>query len=71
MAYNILEKFESENEQKLSQIYHQGYSQGVKDVVMTLFNQTEHCNTSIVHNGNLTREFIDAICLRSISGTSP
>lgn len=67
IQYNILEKYQTDSTKEISEIYQIAYSNGVKDAIIALFNQTESCHESIIHSGNLTREFIDVSCIKQQS----
>lgn len=53
---------ESLNEQAQT-IFQNGYSQGVTDAVVSLYQQTENCQPTVITVGNFTKELVDTACL--------
>ena len=64
VSYIAIDKFQNMRINELQQVYQQGYSQGVRDTVISLMQQTENCVSTTITVGNLTREVIDITCLR-------
>ena len=63
--YLILEKWQNVKNQEISENFQNGYNQGVKDTLISLYKQTEDCHTSTAVTGNLTKQYVDFNCLKS------
>ena len=63
--YIIIEKWNEAKQKEQSQIYHNGYNQGLRDAVSTIFYNTRDCNMTPLTLGNLTKYFLDVSCLNS------
>lgn len=65
VQYFVIEKLLEENQKKMSEIYQNGYDQGLKDAVTTLYEQTTDCQTTTIFLGNLSRQIFDMACLET------
>ena len=63
--YIILEEFQNEKKQEIIDAQQISYKQGVKEVLVTLYEQTENCHISTIVTGNLTKQVTDVRCLKS------
>ena len=65
--YLIIEKILDENQKKMSEIYQEGYDQGLKDTVTTLYQETKDCKTTTIWLGNLSKQITDITCLEKLT----
>ena len=65
VQYLVTEKLLEDNRNKMLEIYQNGYDQGLKDAVTTIFQQTTDCKTSTISIGNLSKQILDMICLEN------
>ena len=70
VQYFVIEKLLEENQKKMSEIYQNGYDQGLKDAVTTLYDKTKDCQTTTIFLGNLSRQIFDMACLKNSSEKS-
>jgi hypothetical protein len=63
--YFAIEKVSEANQKKMSDVYQNGYDQGLKDAVTTLYEQTKDCQTTTIFVGNLSRQIFDIACLKN------
>ena len=68
--YMVLDKLAVTRQQEMVEIYQQGYDQGVRDTVTTLYVQTQNCQRSTITVGNLTKDVFDLDCLQQNNKTS-
>lgn len=64
--YVIYEKMIESRQQELSLAYEHGYNQGLSDAAVTIYKQTENCQTTAVTIGNLTKNIFDLSCLKAM-----
>ncbi|MEO9307238.1 MAG: hypothetical protein ABI342_02870 [Nitrososphaera sp.] len=62
--YVIYEKIIESRQQEMSNAYKSGYDKGLTDAAVTIYKQTENCQTTTVTIGNLTRNIFDLSCLK-------
>ena len=61
--YFVIEKVLDENQKKMSEIYQDGYDEGLKDTISALFQETKDCKITSVWMGNFSRQISDAKCI--------
>ena len=49
--------------------YKQGYNQGLTDATTTLYQYTEGCGSAKLFLGNVTRQVVDADCVKQANST--
>ena len=64
VGYIIVDKVQRARTTQLLTTYRQGYQQGLIDTVLTLYQQTEKCQTTTINTGNATRRVVDVTCLQ-------
>lgn len=62
--YVIYEKIAESREQELATTYQNGYNKGLTDAAVTIYKQTENCQTTTITIGNLTKTVFDLSCLK-------
>ena len=62
--YVIYEKITESRQQELINAYQNGYSKGMADAAVTVYKQTENCQTATITIGNLTKTVFDLSCLK-------
>ena len=62
--YVIYEKITESRQQELVNAYQNGYNKGLTDAAVTVYKQTESCQTTTITIGNLTKTIFDAACLK-------
>ena len=62
--YIIYEKITESREQELANAYQNGYDKGLTDAAITVYKQTENCQTTTITIGNLTKTVFDISCLK-------
>lgn len=62
--YLIYEKTIESRQQELSNAYQDGYDKGLTDAAVTVYKQTENCQTTNITIGNLTKTVFDLSCLK-------
>lgn len=65
--YFAIEKLSETNQKKMSEIYQNGYDQGLNDAVNTLFDQTKDCQITTIFAGNMSKQIFDVSCLQNES----
>jgi len=50
--------------------YKEGYTQGVTDATSTLYQYTENCGAAKLFLGNVTRQVVDADCVKALNATA-
>jgi len=50
--------------------YKEGYTQGVADATSTLYQYTENCGAAKLFLGNVTRQVVDADCVRQANASA-
>ena len=64
LIYIGVDKWQDKRQQELITVYQQGYSQGITEAVTALYQQTQECKTTTINIGNITRQVVDADCVR-------
>jgi hypothetical protein len=62
VQYFVIEKVLVENQKKMSEIYQNGYDQGLKDTITTIYQETDDCKATTIFIGNLSKQIIDTSC---------
>lgn len=62
--YVIYEKITESRQQELTNAYQNGYNKGLTDAAVTVYKQTENCQTTTITIGNLTKTVFDVSCLK-------
>lgn len=62
--YIIYEKITESRQQELANAYQNGYNKGLTDAAVTVYKQTENCQTTTITIGNLTKTVFDLSCLK-------
>ena len=62
LQYVILDNWVESNEQKVNRGYQLGYEQGLIDAVVTIYQQTENCKSTVITIGNLSKKVFDMAC---------
>lgn len=62
--YVIYEKITESRQQELASAYQNGYNKGLTDAAITVYKQTENCQTTTITIGNLTKTVFDLSCLK-------
>ncbi len=62
--YVIYEKITESRQQELVNAYQNGYNKGLTDAAVTIYKQTENCQTTTIAIGNLTKTVFDVSCLK-------
>lgn len=65
--YVIYERIIETRQQEIANAYQNGYKKGLTDVVVTIYQQTEKCQTTSITIGNLTRNVVDFSCMQAHS----
>ncbi len=63
--YVIYEKVMESRQQELANAYQNGYNKGLTDAAVTIYRQTENCQTTTITIGNLTKNVFDLSCLKT------
>ena len=63
--YVIYEKVMESRQQELANAYQNGYNKGLTDAAITIYRQTENCQTTTITIGNLTKNVFDLSCLKT------
>lgn len=51
-------------QQELTEAYQNGYNKGLTDAAVTIYKQTDNCQSTTVTIGNLTKTIFDLSCLK-------
>lgn len=62
--YVIYEKITESRQQELTSTYQNGYNKGLTDAAVTVYKQTDNCQTTTITIGNLTKTVFDLSCLK-------
>ncbi len=62
--YVMYEKIIESRQQEMAIAYQNGYNKGLTDAAVTVYKQTENCQTTTITIGNLTRTIFDLSCLK-------
>lgn len=62
--YIIYEKITESRQQELISTYQNGYNKGLTDAAVTMYKQTDNCQTTTITIGNLTKTVFDLSCLK-------
>ena len=65
--YVIFNDWIEEKNSEIDKSYQEGYNQGGLDLVLSLIQETEDCNTFTLTFENTTRILFDFLCLEEIS----
>ncbi len=63
--YVIYEKITESRQQELDNAYQNGYNKGLTDAAVTIYKQTENCQTTSITIGNLTKNIFDLSCFKT------
>ena len=63
LVYIAFDKYSSYRQMQYIKAYQEGYNQGVYNMVLSLYQQTENCQPTTVNLGNVTRQVIDVGCI--------
>jgi len=64
VAYTVNDKMQQQYIVTLQSAYQEGYNEGVRGAVTSLFVQTNNCAPTVITIGNSTRQLIDTACLQ-------
>lgn len=64
VQYVLYEKITESRQQELSNAYQNGYNKGLTDAAVTVYKQTENCQSTNITIGNLTKTVFDLSCLK-------
>ena len=70
VQYFVLDRWISSAQQEISQNYQRGYTQGLNDAVVSLYDQTQNCHPATIVIGNLTKKVFDLACIENSSEKS-
>jgi len=70
VQYVIYEKIIESRQQELSNAYKNGYDKGLTDAAVTIYKQTENCQTTTIAIGNLTKNVFDLSCIQKQQNTT-
>lgn len=62
--YVIYEKIIESRQQELANAYQNGFNKGLTDAAITIYKQTENCQTASITIGNLTKNIFDISCAK-------
>lgn len=64
VQYVIYEKIVESRQQEIAIAYQKGYDKGLTDAAVTIYKQTEDCQSTAITIGNLTKNVLDLSCLK-------
>lgn len=64
VQYVIYEKIIQSRQQELANAYQNGYNKGVTDAAISIYKQTNNCQTTTISIGNLSKNIFDLSCLK-------
>jgi|GEM_PF-2808891 hypothetical protein len=65
IGYIAIDKWQDYKQLQYIKAYQDGYSAGVYNAVVSLYQQTEKCQATTINVGNATRQVADAACLKA------
>lgn len=65
VQYVIYEKIVESRQEELSNAYQNGYNRGLTDAAVTIYKQTENCQSATITIGNSTKTVFDLSCLKT------
>ena len=65
MGYIVVDKYMDSQEKKLFNVYQEGYTKGVQEAVIGLYQQTSNCQPATINVGNVSRQIFDIACLQN------
>ena len=71
VQYFVLDRWISSTQQEISQNYQRGYTQGLNDAVVAIYDQTQNCHPATLVLGNLTKNVFDLECLKNTETSPP
>lgn len=58
-----MNKWNAVNEQKIMDSYKEGYTAGIYDSVLSLYEQTNNCQLATLFVGNFSKQIVDLACI--------
>lgn len=62
--YIVLDRWLQSKQQEIENNLQSDHSQGIKDAIIALYEQTNDCHVTTIKFGNLTRSLLDISCLQ-------
>lgn len=68
--YIVLDKWSQTKQEEIEKNFQNGHDLGVKEVIMTLYEQTNDCHVTTIKFANLTRSLFDISCIQNVNRSS-
>ena len=65
LGYITINKYKTMQEERLLTAYKDGYTKGIKEAVISVYQQTNDCNPTVIKIGNVSRQLFDVACLQN------
>ena len=65
VVFIAVDKYKTSQEKQLLTAYQTGYNQGVQEAVVSLYQQTNNCQPTVINLGNVSRQLFDTSCLQT------
>jgi len=63
IGYIAFDNWKELDQKQNTEIYNDGYKQGLIDATTAVFSQTQNCHPAVLTMGNLTKTIFDYSCL--------
>lgn len=66
IGYIGVDKYKDLQEKKVYNAYQNGYTKGIQEAVISLYQQTNNCKSAMINIGNISRQVFDVACLQNV-----